>query len=326
MSAQDYQEFIDSQQMQNNGANNTPVASPLSVFEQAGNLQSTAATEGADAEIAGIQEMIAKLQGLLGGDLGEVQSTGMDNFRSVADASTTEGFGSRLDKIIGGGAFGGLVDERMRGAAGMLSAGGLSRSGTAMEAGQAIPTELALQLENQQFGRESNLANTGFQAQSQQLSLNQQIANLLGNIGGIRGTGIRSSGEAEAGGILGEAGFNMQAQQQKDQNQSDMFGTIGTALGTTYGGGPLGGAIGGAIGSAFSDPRLKTNVQIKGKIGPLDLVTWDWIEAAKNTIVGNYRTIGFMSTQVKEFYPDLVSEYAGYDVVNYTGLMERLDG
>jgi hypothetical protein len=251
MSAQDNQELMNFLQLQNNGTTNAaPVASPLSVFEQAGNLQSTAATEGADAEIAGIQEMIAKLQGLLGGDLGEVQSTGMDNFRSVADASTAEGFGSRLDKIIGGGAFGGLVDERMRGAAGMLSSGGLSRSGTAMEAGQAIPTELALQLENQQFGRQSNLANTGFQAQSQQLSLNQQIAALLGNIGGIRGTGIRGSAEAEAGGILGEAGYNMQAQQQQDQNQSDMFGTLGTAAGT-YFGGPLGGAIGGALGGLF---------------------------------------------------------------------------
>jgi len=285
-----------------------PGAPKQNVFEQAGTLQSTAATAGADAEIAGLREAIAQLQQMMGGN-NPFNEAGLEGLQGVQQGSTAMGFNDRLNAIMGGDQFGALVDERQRGLQGQLAAGGLTRSGTAMEAAAALPTDLAFQLENQLYGRQAGLADMGFQAQGQEIGLNQLIAALLGGIGQSNATGITSSAEAEAGGLLGEKAFQLQKSQAKNQNKTDLFGA----------------AIGGAF-TAFSDPRLKKNVQLKGKIGPLDLVTWDWIDEAKKTIVGNCRTMGFMSTQIKEHFPDLVSEYGGFDVVNYSGLMERLDG
>lgn len=250
----------------NTGMPMTPEEEALSIFQQAGNLQSTAATAGADAEIAGIREMIARLTGMTGGSFNpegtnSFTDAGMQGLEGVQQGSTAGGFGARLDQIIGGDAFGGLVDERMRGAQGMLSAGGLTRSGESMEAGAAIPTELAMQLENRLFGRQAGLASQGFNAMeatagrnftgnqnfgSREDGLNAKIAQLLGGIGGVNAEGIRGSAEAEAGGILGEAGFNMQREQQKDQNKNDSLGLIGSGLGYAFGG-PIGGAIGGGI-------------------------------------------------------------------------------
>tara|TARA_R110000782_G_scaffold109339_1_gene198321 strand:+ start:705 stop:1655 length:951 start_codon:yes stop_codon:yes gene_type:complete len=261
-----------------------PTQAPKSIFQQAGDLQSTAATGAAGAEVDGLMQALAQIQQMM-------------------DGSSGAGFGERLNSIIGGDQFAGLVDERQRGMQGQLSAGGLTRSGTALEAAGAIPMELAFDLENQQFGRES-----GFST---------QIANLLASIGGAKAGGIRGSAEAEAGGILGEKAYQFAGDQQRQQNNNDMFSAIG---------GLVGGPAGAFLGSAFSDPRLKTNVKSIGKIGPLDLVTWDWVDAAKDTVVSKFKTMGFMSTQIKEHYPDLVGSHGGYDVVNYAGVMERLNG
>jgi len=295
----------------NNGFN--PMMAPKvkgpSIFEQAGALQSTAATGAADAEIAALMESIAYIQQMMQGN-NQFTEAGLGGLTGVQQGSTAQGMNERLAAIMGGDQFGALADERGRAQQGQLAAGGLTRSGTAMDAMAAIPTDLAFQLENQLFGRQAGLADMGFQSQSRDMGFGAQIAALLGGQGQAEARGIRDSGEAEAGGILGEKGYQFQKDQQKDQNKSDLLGTV----------------IGLGAMAAFSDPRLKKNVRTQGKIGPLDLVTWDWIDEAKKTIVGNYRTIGFMSNQVKEFFPDLVSEYGGYDVVNYKGLMERLDG
>jgi hypothetical protein len=281
-------------------------ASKRNAFTQAGDLQATAATEGAAAEVGGIEKAIAQLQALLGG-----------SFAGVQEASSIGGFGDRLNQIIGGDQFQGLVDERQRGVQGQLAAGGLTRSGTALEAASAVPTDLALGIENQLFGRQAG-------AFGQEANITQLLAQLLGNQGAVTGEGIRGAAEATAGGILGEKGFQLQAKQAKNENRNQALGLIGTGVGAVFGG-PAGAAIGGGIGSAFSDPRLKENVRLEGKIGPLDLVRWDWIPEAKDTIVSQFKTMGFMSTQVKEHFPEFVGEYGGYDVINYSGLMEALE-
>lgn len=279
---------------------------PPSVFEQAGTLQSTAATAGANAEVAGLDEAIAQLMGLLTGSVSGLQQSG-----------TAAGLSSTLDEIMAGDQFGGLVDERTRNATGALSSVGLSRSGALVDSAVGIPAELALELENQLYGR--NAATAGMET-----DISRMIAQLLGQSGAATAGGITGSAEAEAGGILGEQGYLLSQQQQQDQNQNDALGLIGTGIGYSVGG-PVGGAIGGGIGGLFSDPRLKENIRVEGKIGPLDLVRWDWIPEVPE-IVSRCKTIGFMSPQVKEHYPDLVSEYGGFDVINYKGLMERLNG
>ncbi len=305
------------------------------VFLQAGALQSAAATEGADAEIEGLKQAIAQLQQMIGQSAGDgaYSEAGLGGLEGVVQGSSAEGFDDRLNSIISGGSFNSLVDLRRQGVQGQLGAGGLTRSGTAMDAMAAIPADMALQLENQLFGRQAGLADMGFQSDTQDIGrdtgLNAQIAALLGAIGTSEAAGITGAAEAKAGGILGKKGFEYARQQQKDQNSNDrnsaLFGAIGTGVGAAFGG-PVGAGIGGAIGSSFSDPRLKTNVKIAGQIGPLDLVTWDWTEEAKGTIAGKCKTFGFMSNQVKEHFPEFVSEYGGFDVVNYRGLVERLNG
>jgi hypothetical protein len=394
----------------------------LSVFQQAGLLQSVAATGASNAEIAGVRDMIARLQNGAGGAFspqgdfqsrtpfqregnfnqgsftpegafqnrspfsaqgdfqdrtpfqsegnfaGEDQSAfttaGLQGLQGVQQGSTASGFGQRLDDIIGGNQFQGLVDERQRAVQGQLSAGGLTRSGAAIDAASAIPADLALQLEGQLFNRQAGLAESGrlsegaalnrnfqgqsnvdsrnfqgsnleadrvfrgqdavdsrnfqgqqamadrdfqgqlaidnrnFQAQqnldsrnfqgqqnvdqrnfagqdafaartdagqrdinelnfvgsqgdrARDQGLNDQIAALLGGIGGFNAQGIRDSAEAEAGGILGEEGFNLQRQQAQDQNRNDTLSTLGAGVGS-YFGGPIGGAIGGAVGGIF---------------------------------------------------------------------------
>jgi len=104
-----------------------PGAPKQNVFEQAGTLQSTAATAGADAEIAGLREAIAQLQQMMGGN-NPFNEAGLEGLQGVQQGSTAMGFNDRLNAIMGGDQFGALVDERQRGLQGQLAAGGLTRS------------------------------------------------------------------------------------------------------------------------------------------------------------------------------------------------------
>ena len=189
------------------------------VFEQAGALQSTAATGAGEAQNAGLQQAMELIQSLMGGQSG------------------TDNFGSRLDSVIGGGAFNGLVGERSRAMQGQLSAGGLTRSGTAMQSMAEIPEELALELEQIGFGRESGIT--------------QMIAQMLGQQGQNTATGILGSAEAEAGGILGKKAYQFAGNQQGDQNRNNALSLFGGGIGTAIGG-PVGGAIGSGIGSLLN--------------------------------------------------------------------------
>ena len=132
------------------------------------------------------------------------------------------------------------------------------------------------------------------------------IAQLLGGRGAVEAGGITGAAEAEASGILGELAF----QQQKDSDSRDSRNQ-NIALAIT------------AL-SAFSDPRLKKNIRKEGKVGPLDLVRWEWIDEVKDTIVSKCNTFGFLSTQVREHYPHCVDEFGGYDVVKYGQLIGEL--
>ena len=261
------------------GALAPTVAGP-NVFQQAGDVQ----TES-------LQEAIDRLLGFGGFD--PFAEAGIEGLTGLREGATTQGFGARLNEIIGGEAFGGLTEERMRNLQSALGTAGLSRSGVNLAESAAIPLTTALELEGVLSGRQAGLAGLGFQATGKQAGLEQMIAQLLG-----------FQGEAQAGGILGEKAFQAQRSQAKSDRTNQLI-----ALGI----------------SAFSDPRLKKNIQNKGKIGPLDLIYWDWIDEVKGTIVEACRNFGFMSTQVKEYFPDCVGEFGGYDTVDYDKLSERLE-
>jgi hypothetical protein len=85
-------------------------------------------------------------------------NAGASMLPSVIEGTTAEGLDSRLAQIFNTDIFGSLVDERTRAVEGQLGAGGLTRSGTAINEAAKIPTEIGLMLEEILNGRATNLA------------------------------------------------------------------------------------------------------------------------------------------------------------------------
>ena len=215
-------------------------------------------------------------------------------------SATVGGLDEQLAQIMGGGAFGSLVGERQRAIEGQLSAGGLTRSNEAISAASGIPADLAFSIENLLSGRQQGLVDTGLSAAAtsggHSGGMTSQISDMLAGLGQTQGAGITGSANAVAAGMLGGA----QSRAQGAQN------------------------MGGLMMAIFSDPRLKENIEIIGSAGPLDIVTWDWKPEFKDTIVHDFNTVGFLSTQVREHYPEFVGEFGGYDVINYQALHQEL--
>lgn len=216
--------------------------------------------------------------------------SGLQGLGDFTQASTPQGLSDVIDQIMNGSLFAGLVDERRNEVESMLASGGLMRSGAAMDEAAAIPTDVAFAIENLLAGRQGGLTEVGLTGTSNIADLTTRVA------------------EAIASGILGVEAQKTARDAASDTNRASI---IGAGL--------------GALGSAFSDPRLKENVQAKGKIGPLTLVSWDWIAEAKGTVIENMPTIGFMSTDIKEHFPEVVGNYGGYDVIDYPRLIEKLN-
>ena len=74
-----------------------------------------------------------------------------------------------------------------------------------------------------------------------------------------------------------------------------------------------------AATAAFSDIRLKENIQLVGAAGGHNWYKWDWNEEAAN--VGLYGgSEGVMAHELYEVSPDLVGHRDGYITVNYEKL------
>lgn len=235
-------------------------------------------TQAANVQVDALQNAMPFFQPFL-----DAGNFGLDLFQQGSSAGGLEQI---LNEIMGGQSFQGLRDERQRGVQGQLSAGGLTRSGTGIEAAANIPTDLAFNISNLLSGRQESLAGFGFGGAS-------NIADLTTRVG-----------EAIASGILGNEERRSSRRSESRTNTSNLIGSV--------------------LGGAFSDPALKQNIEKIGEIGPLDLVQWDWIPEVEGTIVAGMRTMGFLSTQVREHYPEFVSEFGGYDLINFHGLIERL--
>lgn len=253
---------------------------------------------------------------------------GRGGLERVEEGSTVGGFSDRLNRIFGTDIFRGLVDERTRAAQGQLSAGGLTRSGTALEEISNIPLTTGLGLENLLTSRSGALASQGLGATE---SLGRFGAQKEGALAGLRG----ATGQAQATGFL-------QDQAAGDRGFANLLG-LGTSilggglgglagataggLGGVFGGGQTGGAISGAIkGLFFSDCNLKTNIKVIGEIGPLKLHKWDWKPETKGTLVENLSAMntGFMSHEVTEFFPQHVYQIGGFDIIDYVGVHKDL--
>lgn len=220
---------------------------------------------------------------------------GVGALPGVVQGTTASGLDERLAEIFGTDIFGSLVEERQRGVQGQLAAGGLTRSGTALQEAARIPTDIGLALENLLTGRQTNLATSG-----------QNAALGLGGIGGQASAGIANTligqGQNLASGILTDA-------QARAAGVGNLFSL-----------GQLGLQAGG-----FSDRRLKENIEKITQIGDLNVYQWNWCSGAKGTIIEKCMTIGFMADEVEETHPDHVGDFHGLKFIDYPALLDELE-
>jgi len=236
----------------------------------------------------------------------------------VIEGTTASGLDSRLANIFNTDIFGSLVDERTRAVEGQLAAGGLTRSGTAINEAADVRSDIALMIEDMLNGRATNLAGSGQNAALGLGSLGAQNSSSIANL-------LNSSGVAGAEGIL------------TDARSSGQAGQNGLNLAAAFGGAAVdAGGVGSLVSGFFSDPRLKENIEEIGTIyienpnnkeEPLELSLsqWDWVKQTKDTIVSQCPTIGFMADKVKEIFPEYVSEFGGFMMVDYPRLLNRLE-
>lgn len=234
---------------------------------------------------------------------------------SQEEGATVEGLDSVLAQIFGSENFQALRNERSRATQGQLAAGGLTRSGTALEEAARVPTELGFQIEQLLSGRGQSIVASG-----------QNAAARTGAFGSNAASGIaglhQNTGQSNASGILAD----QQAAAQRGSNLGTLAGAgIGGVFGG-FGGAKIGAGIGNAVGSIFfSDPSLKKNVEEVGNLDNLSVYQWDWIDETKGTMIEGCGTIGFMADEVKDKYPHHVYEYGGFMVIDYPSLLDELD-
>lgn len=250
-------------------------------------------TQAADLQVAGLGEARKVID--------PFRTTGQVGFQNFAAGATPQGLEANLNEILGGDLFSMLVGERRNEVQGSLAAGGLTRSGEAIESAAEIPTDIALFLEQLLSGRQERLGGTGFGAA-------EDIAGLETNVGAAGASGILGFLQDKR---LREIA-DRQASSAKSAAKTDAFGNIISA------------GLGAAL--KFSDPRLKENIRKVGEIGPLDLVEWDWIPETKGTIVEDMPTIGFLSTQVRLHHPEALGTFGGFDTVNYSDVLRHYNG
>lgn len=251
---------------------------------------------------------------------------GADFIGDVRQGSTAEGLDARIADIQNQDIFGSLSQDRQEVATETLAAAGLTRSGRAAQEASNIRSDLALSIENQLFGRQSNNVAIGQNAAAQVGTFGQNFANanaeiltgsaaqqgqFLVNGAAQQGQFINQASQFTANGIQNAA--NAQAngliaqQQQQNAGISNLL-SAGTSLASF----------------AFSDERLKKNMLPVGVVGDLTLYEWDWKEVA-NDAVGTEMNIGFKAQEVQEKHPDCVIEKGGLLAVLYPTLMKELE-
>lgn len=235
-------------------------------------------------------------------------TAGTEALPELQRASTAKGLNERLMEIMSGERFSALSNERERAVRGQLAGAGLNRSGTALEAIAAVPTDIALALEQTLTGRLGNLVGSGQNAASNLGALGAQnagsIASLFAQQGQNTGSGIISDAQAASAGI------------------GSLLSGIGSIAGAATKAGGLGAL---ASGIFFSDPRLKENVEEIARIGDIGLYQWDWIPEIKEMELLDSPPIGFMADEVECVHPELVGEFLGFKVIDYEGVFEELE-
>lgn len=222
---------------------------------------------------------------------------------ALEQGQTAGGLDERLAQIFNTDSFQALRDERELAVQGQLAAGGLTRSGTALQQISNVPTELGFGIESLLRGREESIAGQGFGATSALAGFGSQNAANVANLQ----AGI---GQSQASGTIA-------AQQARAAHTQDLF--------NIFAAGAEGAEEAASLFASFSDPRLKENVEQVSQIQDLAVYQWDWIPEVKGSIVDKCGNLGFMADEVEAKYPHHVGEFGGFKVINYTGLLNELE-
>jgi len=153
----------------------------------------------------------------------------------VEQAGTVGGLDARIQEILSSESFQGLKADRIRDQQTQLAAGGLTRSGTALEEIAGISPQLAFGIESELFGRNRDLARVGFEGVERRGQLGNQLTlgqgglsgnltglqeQLRGQFGGRVSNLITGTGQAKSSGILADQAIN----QQRIQNLLNLAG------------------------------------------------------------------------------------------------------
>lgn len=269
----------------------------------------------------------------------------------VSEASTIEGLDARLAKILDSKTFGAMYGDRMDAAQNQMAQVGMSRSGAALEEAASVPTNLAMAIEGQLYGRQMNNVGIGQAAAAHQVASGQNYANNASNImtttaanignqaiqsAGMQGqfhmqgaqagaNGMMQAGNAAANGILGAASASGAGiMGAANATASGMVNAANARAAARQNAINTGLQVGTTVATMFSDERLKENMEKVGKIGELNLYEWDWKPQAKG-LVGTEMSLGFKAQEVEEIYPDCVSEIHGIKKVNYPLVHKHLE-
>jgi hypothetical protein len=146
--------------------------------------------------------------------------------------------------------------------------------------------------------------------QNAELAKSQTLGNLYQNMlsgfGGLAATPTQDANIAnlmtQQGQVLGQGAIGA-LQTEQAANQAQFNNILGL--------GQLG------IGAmAFSDVRLKENIEHVGEVGGHRWYSWDWNEEAAELGLSG-RGEGVMAHEVADYKPEAISEEKGYMVVNY---------
>ena len=289
-------------------------------------MQNTASTQ------AGLYGQQAGLQGQLGQSLANMasqQGQAVGGLRSQLGqlqsgaigqgAQTLAGMGQNFANMGLGaiGSMAGNLGQAQLGTgqqiAGLRQGTGQQLGGLRMQAGQQVAGQLGglgqgiaqnqLNLGQQLGGLDQNsIANIANLLQSQGESgynSRMQLAQILANLASGQGTNLSNLqsqiGAAQAGGITGSA-----------QGAQSGIGTVAGLI------------------AAFSDIRLKDNVQKVADVDGIGLYSWTWKDKAPVANIAGEKSFGVIAQEIEKTHPQYIGERDGYMTVDYAGLAQEL--
>jgi hypothetical protein len=145
-----------------------------------------------------------------------------------------------------------------------------------------------------------------------QMLLDAEIDKRYQRLAGLSGQGFTGQkagtkfGQDALGGLTGTMGTLMSGSVAREAAAQDrQSGLMGLA---------------GGVLSAFSDERLKDDIEVVGKRKGFPWYRWTWNKLAKDKFGLKGEAVGFMASDIEQVFPDMVWEVDGYKALVYGGV------